>query len=55
MVPSNQVGARLVYNRAPGDILTCPDCGAGLLVAVHVPSAYHMTFDRLRSLRLSDS
>jgi hypothetical protein len=51
----NAVGALVVYNRAPGSVVSCPGCGADLLVVVHRPGAYRLTFDRLRSLEVSDT
>lgn len=49
------VGGLVAYNRAPGSILTCPGCGAHLLVVVHHPGGWRVTFDRLRSLEIPDS
>jgi hypothetical protein len=50
----NPVGALMAYNRAPGSVLSCPGCGAVLLVVVQRPGGFRMTFDGLRSLEIRD-
>ena len=50
----NPVGALVAYTRAPGRVLRCPGCGAVLLTVVRHPGGYRLTFDKLRSLEISD-
>ena len=40
---------------APGDVLACPDCGAVLLVAVHLRGGYRVTIESLRSFELAEA
>jgi hypothetical protein len=47
-------GGLMAYNRAPGSVLACPDCGAVLLVVVHRPGAYRVSLGELRSLELPE-
>jgi hypothetical protein len=51
----NAVGALTVYNRPPDQVVSCPGCGADLMVVVHRPGAYRLTFHELRSLEMSDT
>jgi hypothetical protein len=46
------VGGLMAYNRSPGSVLSCPGCGAVLLVVVRRPDGYRVTFAHLRSLEL---
>jgi hypothetical protein len=49
---TNQVGALIAYNCAPGHVVRCPGCGAILFVVVRLRDAYRLTVESLRSLQL---
>jgi hypothetical protein len=51
----NALGAVIAYTHAPGDVLACPDCGAVLLVAVHLRGGYRVTIESLRSFELAEA
>ena len=44
---TNRLGALLVYDRAPGGVVRCPDCGTVELVAVERPSGLRFYFTAL--------
>lgn len=48
----NAMGALVAYGRS---VLACPGCGAVLLVVVHRPGGYRVTFGDLHSLQLSET
>jgi hypothetical protein len=44
----NRLGALIVYNRGPGEVVRCPDCGAVVLVAVERPGGLRFHVAGLR-------
>jgi hypothetical protein len=44
----NRLGALLVYDRAPGDVVRCPGCGSVELVVVERPEGLRFYFAALR-------
>ena len=44
----NRMGALMVYDRAPGDVVRCPDCGGVLVVAVARPTGLRFHFVGVR-------
>ena len=44
----NRLGALIVYDRAPGDVVRCPGCDAVILVAVERPTGLRFNFVALR-------
>jgi uncharacterized Zn finger protein len=42
------IGALLVYDRAPGDVVRCPSCGAVMLVATMRPAGIRFSFVGVR-------
>jgi hypothetical protein len=44
----HRMGALIVYNRAPGNVVRCPSCGAVMLVAVERPTGLRFNFAGLR-------
>lgn len=51
---TNPMGGLMVHRGAMGDVVRCPGCSAVLFVVARTPGGYVVTFDRLRTLRLSD-
>jgi Family of unknown function (DUF6510) len=51
----NALGAAIAYTSAPGDVLTCPACGAVLLVAVHLRRGYRVTIEALHSFEIAEA
>lgn len=44
----NHIGAMLVYDRAPGQVVRCPGCGSVILVAVERPAGLRLHFAAFR-------
>ena len=44
----NRLGALIVYDQAPGDVVRCPGCEAVILVAVERPGGLRFNFVALR-------
>jgi len=44
----NALGAVLVYRRAPGDVMRCPNCGTVLMVVVPLEVGFRISFEAIR-------
>ncbi len=44
----HRLGALIVYDRAPGEVVRCPSCGGVMLVAVQRPTGLRFNFAALR-------
>jgi Family of unknown function (DUF6510) len=49
----NRVGAFMVYQCGPGDVMRCPSCSTVLIVAVRLPAGPRVYFSSLRWLQPS--
>jgi hypothetical protein len=48
---TNQVGALIVYQSGPGDVVRCPSCATVLIVATRLPAGPRVYFSSLRWLQ----
>ena len=44
----NALGAVIVYRRAPGDVMRCPNCGTVLMVVVPLTVGFRISFEAIR-------
>jgi len=44
----HSIGALLVYDQAPGEVVRCPSCGAVMLVAIERPAGLRFSFAAVR-------
>jgi Family of unknown function (DUF6510) len=50
----NAFGAAIAYTQAPGEVLRCPGCGIVLMVFVHRPDGYLITFGSIRCIEVAE-